>query len=81
MSSFPYQADASASGFDALNPAVSYVVDAVQRQMLFWDTMRQRGNQYREHAAKIAPHVLNYPVDLIMDGRTWIGRLIMYLCA
>ena len=32
--------------------------------------MRQRGNQYREHLAEIAPHVLDYEVELIIDGRT-----------
>jgi Protein of unknown function (DUF3141) len=34
---------------------------------LVWDVMRQRGNQYREHLA--APHVLEYEVELLMDGR------------
>jgi pimeloyl-ACP methyl ester carboxylesterase len=51
--------------------AFEYLVDALQRQVLFWDTMRERGNQYREHLAKSAPHVLNYQVELIMDGRTF----------
>ena len=32
--------------------------------------MRQRGNQYREHMAETAPHVLDYAVELVMDGRT-----------
>jgi hypothetical protein len=32
--------------------------------------MRQRGNQYREHMADTAPHVLNYKVELVVDGRT-----------
>src|SRR5215469_16990484 len=47
-----------------------YLVDTAQRQVLFWDTLRQRGNQYREHLAKSAPHVLNYSVELVADGRT-----------
>jgi Protein of unknown function (DUF3141) len=50
--------------------AMEYVVDAAQRTVLFWDTMRQRGNQYREHLAETAPHVLDYEVELIIDGRT-----------
>jgi pimeloyl-ACP methyl ester carboxylesterase len=49
--------------------AMEYVVDAAQRTVLFWDTMRQRGNQYREHLAETAPHVLDYEVELIIDGR------------
>ncbi len=61
----------SGSGnLQSLNPALDYIVDAAQRQVLFWDTMRQRGNQYREHIAKAAPHVLNYAVELVpMDER------------
>jgi hypothetical protein len=49
--------------------ALEYLVDAGQRSILFWDVMRQRGNQYREHVAETAPHVLNYQAELIMDGR------------
>ena len=37
-------------------PLMEYMVDAAQRNMLFWDVMRQRGNQYREHLAKTVPH-------------------------
>jgi len=50
-------------------PAVDYMVDAAQRSVLFWDVMRQRGNQYREHLAETVPHVLDYQVEPIMDGR------------
>jgi hypothetical protein len=51
-------------------PALEYMVDAAQRSVLFWDVMRQRGNQYREHLAQRAPHVLDYEVELLVDGRT-----------
>jgi hypothetical protein len=50
--------------------AVEYMVDAGQRNVLFLDIMRQRGDQYREHLAETAPHVLNFAVELVMDGRT-----------
>jgi hypothetical protein len=53
-----------------LAPALEYMVDAAQRSVLFWDVMRQRGNQYREHLAQRAPHVLDYEVELLVDGRT-----------
>ena len=46
------------------------MTDAAQRSVLFCDVMRQRGNQYREHLAEIVPHVLDYKVDLVIDGRT-----------
>jgi len=49
--------------------AVEYMMDAGQRSVLFLDVMRQRGDQYREHIAETAPNVLNYAVELIMDGR------------
>ena len=49
--------------------AVEYLVDAGQRTVLFLDIMRRRGDQYREHLAQTAPHVLQYAAELIMDGR------------
>ena len=50
--------------------ALEYLVDTGQRSVLFLDVMRQRGLQYREHIAETAPHVLNYQVELLVDGRT-----------
>jgi hypothetical protein len=50
--------------------AVEYMVDAGQRSVLFLDIMRQRGDQYREHVAQTAPHVLQYAAELITDGRS-----------
>src|SRR5262249_49645916 len=50
-------------------PTVEYFIDAAQRSVLFWDVMRQRGNQYREHLAETAPHVLDYEAELLVDGR------------
>ena len=32
--------------FGVFAPAMEYMVDAAQRSVLFWDVMRQRGNQY-----------------------------------
>jgi pimeloyl-ACP methyl ester carboxylesterase len=49
--------------------AVEYMTDATQRSVLFLDVMRQRGDQYREHVAQTAPHVLSYAAELIIDGR------------
>src|SRR5271154_2600497 len=50
-------------------PAVEYMIDAGQRSVLFLDILRQRGDQYREHIAQTAPHVLTYAAELIIDGR------------
>src|SRR5690349_15259552 len=55
--------------FGAFGPAMDYMIDAAQRTVLLWDVMRERGNQYREHLAETAPHVLDYKVELIIDGR------------
>lgn len=47
-----------------------YLIDAGQRTVLFWDVMRQRGNQYLEHTAKTDPNVLKFDSEMIIDGRT-----------
>jgi pimeloyl-ACP methyl ester carboxylesterase len=49
--------------------AMEFMVDAGQRSVLFLDVMRRRGDQYREHVAQIAPHVLQYAAELVVDGR------------
>lgn len=58
-----------AGSLGLFGPATEYLIDAAQRSVLFWDVMRQRGNQYREHLAETAPHVLDYGAELIVDGR------------
>jgi hypothetical protein len=70
MSSKQAGVSAVMSPFGLFAPAMEYMVDAAQRTVLFWDVMRQRGNQYREHLAQTAPNVLEYEVELIIDGRT-----------
>ncbi|AUX76825.1 DUF3141 domain-containing protein [Sinorhizobium fredii] len=57
--------------------AFAYSFDAWQRSILFLDVMRQRGEQYEEHAAQTAPHVLNYDAELVVDGRT-LDRPVNY---
>jgi hypothetical protein len=64
----PTMADGALPSFFA--SALEYMVDAGQRSVLFLDVMRQRGLQYREHLAETVPHVLDYGVELIVDGRT-----------
>jgi pimeloyl-ACP methyl ester carboxylesterase len=70
----------SVSGTGAFGSAIEYLVDAGQRTILFWDVLRQRGNQYHEHLAKIAPHVLSYEAELVIDGRT-LDRPVNYVLA
>jgi hypothetical protein len=64
----------SAEALKGLGPGrwmAEYWIDAAQRSVLFWDTMRRRGNQYHEQVERVAPHVLDYNVDLVLDGRTF----------
>ena len=49
---------------------IDYWVDAWQRSILLLDVLRQRGNNYLEHNAREAPHVLSFDAELVLDGRT-----------
>ena len=64
--------------FGMFAPAMEYATDAFQRSVLFWDVMRQRGNQYREHMAETVPNVLDYKAELVIDGRT-LERPVNYV--
>jgi hypothetical protein len=71
MTATQRQSESFSSPLGLFGAAAAYMVDAAQRSILFWDVMRQRGNAYREHLAKTAPHVLEYKVELVLDGRTF----------
>jgi Protein of unknown function (DUF3141) len=60
--------------------AFDYAVDAWQRGVLFLDVLRQRGDQYHEHMAKQAPHVLQFQGELVVDGRQ-LPRPVNYVLA
>jgi Protein of unknown function (DUF3141) len=75
----PDQSNAALPPFLGLfAPAMEYFVDAAQRSVLFFDVMRQRGNQYREHLAETVPNVLSYKAELVVDGRR-LARPVNYL--
>jgi len=63
--------------FGLFNFAFEYMMDATQRSLLFWDVMRERGNQFLEHQAQTVPNVLDYEAELIVDGRT-LDRPVNY---
>jgi pimeloyl-ACP methyl ester carboxylesterase len=46
-----------------------YVVDSLQRTILFWDALRQRGNQYLEHEWAGKPPVLHFDYEILLDAR------------
>ena len=68
-SSSPHLNKSTTLPFNMFGPAIEYMVDSAQRSVLFWDVMRQRGNQYRDHLEETAPHVLDYEAELLVDGR------------
>lgn len=48
-----------------------YVADLAQRSVLFWETMRQRGNQFVEHQRAGLPPVLHFDYETVLDARTF----------
>src|SRR5262245_65771563 len=72
--------EAGTTPFTVCSSAMAYTIDVAQRSVLFWDVLRQRGNQYREHMAENVPHVLDYKVELVADGRK-LDRPVNYALA
>src|SRR6476646_6119522 len=63
---------------DLFAPAFEYFIDAAQRTVLYWDVMRERGNQFKAHQEEVVPHVLDYAAELVLDGRNF-ERPVNYL--
>jgi len=53
-----------------MQEAMEYAVDATQRSVLFWDTMRRAGNAFVEHEKQGCPPVLTFEWEMLVDGRT-----------
>jgi pimeloyl-ACP methyl ester carboxylesterase len=51
-----------------IQDAFPYGLDAVQRTILFWDVMRQRGNNYLTHLRRGQPPVLVFEYEGILSG-------------
>jgi hypothetical protein len=58
------------SAWREFGPVAEYCLDAWQRSILFLDVLRDRGDNYREHTALTAPHVLKFEAELVRDGRS-----------
>ena len=69
MLSMPYSQSSLYLPSDIFRNLIDYTIDCGQRNLLFLDVLRQRGNQYQSHLADPAPHVLDYRIELVMDGR------------
>jgi hypothetical protein len=48
----------------------AYALDASQRSVLYWDTIRRRGNAFVEHTLAGLPPVLHFDFETVLDGRT-----------
>jgi pimeloyl-ACP methyl ester carboxylesterase len=55
----------------------TYAADAAQRSILFWDTIRQRGNNFVEHTRAGLPPVLHFAYETVVDGRK-LARPVNY---
>ena len=67
----------SPESWGACFPALDYWLDACQRSILTLDVLRQRGNIAAEHNARLAPNVLSFTPELVLDGRT-LARPVNY---
>ena len=65
------------SPLDVMRDWSSYVVDSMQRGVLFLDALRQRGNQFLEHTREGLPPVLSFEYEMVLDGRT-LDRPVNY---
>ena len=59
----------SLNPLQAATDAAAYWTDLAQRSVLFWDTMRERGNRYIEHVRAGSPPVLTFDYEMVLDGR------------
>ncbi len=48
-----------------------YATDFMQRSVMFWDIMRERGNTFLEHVKAGTPPLLAFEWEMISDGRTF----------
>ncbi|TFW27151.1 DUF3141 domain-containing protein [Massilia horti] len=66
----PSRVPVLSAGVDPLG-AWQYLVDAGQRSVLFWDTLRQRGNDFVEHTMHGLEPVLHFDSEMVLDGRAF----------
>jgi pimeloyl-ACP methyl ester carboxylesterase len=59
------------SPFGVWGDLLEYQIDALQRGVLFWDTLRQRSNNMLDHEKAGMPPPLAFKYETIMDARTF----------
>src|SRR5947207_6114925 len=66
-----------AAGVKLWSDWYAYAADAAQRSILFWDTIRQRGNNFIERTRQGLPPVLHFDYETVLDGRK-LARPVNY---
>ena len=66
-----------AAGAKVWSDWYAYAADAAQRSILFWDTIRQRGNAFIERSREGLPPVLHFAYETVVDGRK-LARPVNY---
>ena len=62
---------------DAWSQWNAYATDVAQRSILFWNTLRERGNDFVEHNREGLTPVLHFDYETVVDGRT-LARPVNY---
>ena len=62
---------------DAWSHWFNYATDFAQRSILFWDTLRERGNNFLEHNREGLPPLLHFAYETVVDGRK-LARPVNY---
>jgi len=55
----------------------AYAIDSAQRSILFWDTLRERGNAFIDRNREGLPPVLHFAYETVVDGRK-LARPVNY---
>jgi len=63
--------------WDAWTQWYNYSVDFAQRSVLFWDTLRERGNNFVKHTSEGMPPVLHFDHEMVLDARKF-ARAVNY---
>ena len=64
-------AKSTASPFGIWSDLVDYQIDAWQRGVLFWDTLRQRADNMLDHEKAGMPPPLAFKYETVLDARTF----------
>src|SRR4051794_11661758 len=77
QSAFANNVPSAATPWDLWSAGARYAIDFAQRSVLFWDTMRKRGNQFLERERQGLPPGLHFDYEMVLDGRS-LDRPVNY---